>query len=90
MAKKKRGSKTTNVRDLAVRKGKDVKVKGGRSDIGAKLQMQLNEANNIMTRWRGASLESRDLTASEHRQAGFRCLCCDGHVSRYWRLTLAA
>jgi hypothetical protein len=50
MAKKKRGSKTTNVRDLAVRKGKDVKVKGGRSDIGAKLQMQLNEANNIMTR----------------------------------------
>jgi hypothetical protein len=41
-------STRAKVRDLTPRNTKD--AKGGRSDLGQKLQIQLTEANNIYTR----------------------------------------
>jgi len=46
--KAKSGSGKRRVRDLPARGGKAAQAKGGaRSDIGQKLQFQLNEANSI-------------------------------------------
>jgi hypothetical protein len=51
----KRGSKAKArskyaLKDLPASGGQAVKVKGERSDIGQKLQFQLNEANSIYNR----------------------------------------
>ena len=48
-SRKARSSSTRAMKDLAARKGRSV-TGGARSDIGQKLQLQLNEANSIYSR----------------------------------------